>query len=159
MGCKIASKLTSQALVTLSAFVALGIAKADAQSVTCVQPLVFGSVTACGVSNTITITPSGSVSSASCVRGGAPANRAQCQIFGTIPPQPIQITFAAPSAVMTQGANTMKVTGLDMIATGQTQTTMTTFAATIPIGGTLNIDASQPAGVYQGQIVINANYL
>ncbi len=53
----------------------------------------------------------------------------------------------------------MKVTGLNMVATGKTATTVTAFTADIPYGGTLNVGGAQAAGVYQGSIKINANYM
>lgn len=159
---KKAASNSAKALVTLSAVVALNVStmpRARAQSVSCVQDLVFGSVIACGVANPVTVTPAGAISSPNCTRGGGPYSRGRCLVFGTFPPQPINITFSAAVVTLTQGANTMKVTGLEMVATGKTATTITAFTADIPYGGTLNVDGAQAAGVYQGSITINANYM
>lgn len=152
---------SQKALVTLSAVVAMNIAdipKARAQSVSCIQDLVFGSVIACGAANPVTVTPSGTISSPNCTRGGGPFSRGNCLVFGTVPPQPIQISFAAASFSLT-GPGTMNVTGLGMVATGRTSTTITAFTTSIPIGGTMNVGGSQASGVYQGTITINANYM
>lgn len=153
---------SKRALVTLSALVTLNLStlpKAAAQSVSCVQDLIFGSVIACGVANPVTVTPAGAISSPNCTRGGGPYSRGRCLVFGTFPPQPINITFSANTVTLTQGANNMQVTGLDMVVPGRTSTTVTAFTADIPYGGTLNVGGSQASGVYQGSITLNANYM
>lgn len=162
MNKKAAFSPSKKALVTLSAVVALNLPaahKALAQSVSCIQDLVFGSVIACGVANPLEVTPAGAISSPNCTRGGGPYSRGRCLVFGTFPPQAMSISFAANTVTLTKGADTMQVTGLDMVANGQASTTVTAFTADIPYGGTLNVGGAQAAGSYQGTITLNANYM
>ncbi|MEM6780563.1 MAG: DUF4402 domain-containing protein [Pseudomonadota bacterium] len=153
---------SQKALVTLSAVVALNmsdIPQAAAQSVFSVQPLVFGSLIACGVANPVTVTPTGTISSPNCARGGGPFNNGIFNVVGTIPPVPIQISLSS-TFVNLGGPGTMKVSNFNLVTNaGGTATTITTFNATIPFGATLNVGGTQAAGVYSGTITFNANYM
>lgn len=141
---------------------AVGLKAAQAQSINCVSPLNFGSLASCAGTGTITLSPTGSLSTTGCVTTyGASEAVGRCIIQGQFfPVRPVQASVANATVTLSNGTTTMKVTSFDVEASGNGPvTTQTTFLFTLDIGGTLNVGASQAEGTYTGSMTINANYL
>lgn len=76
---------------------------------------------------------------------------------------PVAVTIEDPTVKMTNGTNTVMVTGFNMMtAKGGTQMTFTptqkTFALTIPVGATIQTKVGQLSGTYVGTTRISASY-
>lgn len=70
------------------------------------------------------------------------------------------ISITAPTYTVSDGGNTMKVTGFDLQTTGNGPAiTVTAFITVINVGATLSVGGSQASGVYKGTYTMNANFL
>jgi hypothetical protein len=85
-------------------------------------------------------------------------SRGSCTVSqGSFPPQPIQVSVTSPSFNINSGGNDMVVDNFNLMTNGGgTVVTTTALAATIDIGATLNVGASQPSGSYSGTASVTA---
>ncbi|MEM7651143.1 MAG: DUF4402 domain-containing protein [Pseudomonadota bacterium] len=131
-------------------------AQALAQNVTCIEPLVFGEIITCGAAGTVTVRPD-NTSTSSCVTvGGAPQSRGRCFITQSGGIRSIQVTVSS-SGTVNSGGDSMNVNAVNIVTnSGGTSTTFTAPFFDLPIGATLNVGASQPAGTYSGTLGVTA---
>ena len=147
-----------KSLVTLSltTLTALFPSEVFAQSLNCVNPLVFGEIVTCGSAGSVTVRPDGS-STASCVSVSGPISRARCIVTQSFPFRPIQFSVDAATFTITNGTSNMNVNGFNIItATGGCCTTQTIPFLDVPIGATLNVGATQANGTYTGNFGVTA---
>lgn len=142
--------------LSLTTLVAAFPSGAFAQSINCVNQLVFGTIVTCGAAGTVTVRPDGT-STSSCVTAGGPISRARCIVTQSFPFRPIQFSVNAATATITNGTSNMNVTNFNIITNaGGTSTTQTVPALDVPIGATLNIGGAQAAGTYSGSFGVTA---
>lgn len=131
-----------------------------AQVLSCPQPLIYGNYTVtCPTASTAKIAPSGTRSVTGCLTtGGAPFNKAICNVSQSFPFKTIQISVPSNSKITrTAGAETMPLTSFNLVtdANGPTYTTSLPFI-TVPIGATLQVGSNPVGGDYQGTFTVNA---
>ena len=128
---------------------------AQAQNLSCVEPLVFGEIITCGSAGTVTVNPDNS-SSSTCVSVSGSVSRGRCVVTQSFPFRRIRVTVAA-STVVNSGANNMSVTNFNIVSNGG-GTTATSSAPffDVPIGATLNVGATQAPGTYNGSLNVTA---
>ncbi len=142
--------------LSLATLVAAFPSAALAQSINCVNQLVFGSIVTCGAAGTVTVRPDGT-STSSCVTASGPVSRARCIVTQGFPFRPIQFSVNAATATITNGTSNMNVTNFNIITNaGGTSTTQTVPALDVPIGATLNVGGTQAAGTYSGSFGVTA---
>ena len=135
-------------------------APANAQTLFCPEPLVFGGVIPSGVAGTVTVRPNNSrVTTGGVSVDGRPFGNARCILQQPFPFQTVHISVAAPASI-NNGTVSLSINSFSVAATGNgpSFTTAAGFA-TIPIGATLNVTPSPAAGAYTGAFTIYANYL
>ncbi len=157
-----ANIVVSLSMLSMLGVSAIKTAKAQIVSFSCPQPLLYGQITSCGTGpNTVLITTGGTRTVGGCLTGGAaPFTNAACNLVQGGLPRPARFSVAAGANTLNSGVNTMTYNNINLVtnAGGLTQT-MTGFFITVPIGATLNVPASQPAGTYTGTFTLNANLL
>ena len=142
--------------LSLTTLVAVFPSEVFAQSINCVNRLIFGSIITCGAAGTVTVRPDGT-STSSCVTVGGPISRARCFVTQSFPFRPIQFSVNAATATMTNGTTNMNITSFNIITNaGGMTTTQTVPALDVPIGGTLNVGGTQAAGTYLGSFGVTA---
>lgn len=141
--------------LSLTTLVAVFPSESFAQSINCVNNLVFGPIITCGAAGTVTVRPD-NTSTSSCVTASGPVARARCIVTQSFPFRPIQFSVAT-AATITNGTANMSVTGFNIITNaGGTSTTQTVPALDVPIGATLNVGGTQAAGTYSGSFGVTA---
>jgi len=171
---KSGKKTAKRRLVRLSAALValLGANPALAQTFDCNVggQLTFGSISTCGASNTITISPANVRSATGCLSVSGPNSRGQCSFTNFAGPQQVVFSVTATQYQITnttgdkmtvknfsckfQPNSAATVTG----ACQYTGLTNTTFAAVqIDIGATLNVNNPQNAGTYSGIFTFNSS--
>lgn len=133
---------------------------ARAQTISCPQPITFGTLTvSCGAASTATIHPDGTRSMTGCLTGGAgPYSNGMCTVSQSFPFQGIQVSVPGGASITrTAGPQTMPLSAFNLVTNGNgpVYTTSAPFA-TIPVGTTVNAGASPVSGTYQGSITVNA---
>lgn len=142
--------------LSVATIIALIPSNAKAQSLNCIEELIYGEIMTCGSPGTVTVRTDGS-STTSCVAlGGAPVSRARCIATQSFPFRPMQISITASAFTISSGGNTMSVDSFNIItnAGGRTATVTAPFV-NIPIGATLNVGGSQATGTYSGSFGIS----
>lgn len=147
--------------VSMSALVlaCLAAEPANALTLSCAQPLVFGTLTVtCGTASTVTIKPDGSRSITGCMTGTGPFSNGSCNVSQTFPFQSIKVSVPAGAKITrTGGAQTMPINTFNLMtnAHGAAYTTSGPFA-NIPVGAKLNAGASPTSGYYTGSFTVTA---
>jgi hypothetical protein len=122
--------------------------------------LNFGSFSAAAagtviIDNAATISATGGVV---LINGGAGSTVATFTIAGQ---SGLDITLGLPALpiTLTSGGNTMDITALDSSIPAGTYT-LAAASTTLTVGGTLDVAAAQPAGVYTnaGSLIVTVNY-
>jgi len=128
------------------------------------QALHFGSITQTGV-GTVTIDTAGNRSSTGSVTEVVGLGAEQQGVLSLSGATGVNIVLSMAAATFTVDdaglGVAMNVNGfnIETAAGGATQTvTITVSPGAIPLGGTLNVGATQVAGTYTGTYTINANY-
>lgn len=160
------SKKARETLVTLSLLAAAqGAGTARAQQISCPQNIMFGSVVPCtAAAATLTVDPDASFSSSpACLSVSGSQMQGRCILTGTFfPVQAMQVSVTAGTETIVSGGNNMDVNNFilqDASGNGNApQITITAFLTSVNVGGTLNIDAVQPAGSYSGTLTVTVLY-
>lgn len=158
-------KQRSPVLVTMSVLLAglCSPALAHAATVTCSGPVDFGQIASCGPgASTITVLPSGAISSTGCATplgiaynpGLCIANNTTTGTY-TVMITPTSINLAGGTPVMSVNDFRMRPNGG---ATAGSSFTATDLFLTIDVGATLNMNANQPQGTYTGSYTLTVNY-
>lgn len=142
--------------LSIASIVAAFPIKANAQSLNCPNPLVFGEIITCGSPGTVTVRPD-NTNTSGCVTVSGPVSRARCVVTQSPPFDPIQISVSAASFNIVNGGNSMSVTNFNIITNSNGRTaTRTSAFVDVPIGATLNVGATQAAGTYTGSFGVTA---
>ena len=126
--------------------------------------LKFGTLDPCtGAAGDVEITPkNGNVNTGGCFNstfGGQSVGAVRVVAGQTSKNHDVTITIEA-TATIAKGGNTMTLTGFDLEKNGRTSTDIKgTETVTIPIGGVLNVGASQAVGTYTGSVTVTATCL
>ena len=124
--------------------------------------LNFGAVSETGA-GTVVVTTAGARSTTGGVTAvaGAGAHSNGVVLLSGSTGLAIDVSMTAGAFTVADGGNSMVVNNfnLETVAGGATRViTLAANSTTFPIGATLNVGASQPAGTYIGEYTINANY-
>jgi hypothetical protein len=143
--------------MSLGTLMAVFPAEAYAQSLNCVNQLIFGQIITCGAAGSVTVNTN-NTSSSSCVTASGPISRARCIVTQTFPFRPIQFSINGTSFNITNGTSNMSVNNFRMLTSSSPccTTTQTVPVLDVPIGATLNVGAAQPAGNYSGSFGVTA---
>lgn len=145
--------------LSLATIISVFPSKVHAQSLSCVENLIFGEIITCGGAGTVTVRPDNTNTSSCVTVGSAPLSRARCVVTQSFPFRPIQVNVSSSATINDGGGNSMNVTGFNIITnaggTGYTQPTGGPFLD-VPIGATLNVGATQASGVYTGTFGVTA---
>ena len=166
---KKSKKYGKKRLVRLSAALLASLAAlpaARAQTLSCNRSLVFGDFVTCGVTDTVTITPSGGRSVAGCVNAGpAPFNPAQCNVNVPSLPQQLVVSITSTAYEISNGTAKMDVNnfqckyqGSNGSVTGNCPHTTTGNFLLMDIGADLVVGNPQPSGTYSGTFTVNVNF-
>lgn len=146
-------------LVTLSLGTLMAALPGDAyaQSLNCVNQLIFGQIITCGSPGSVTVRTN-NTSTSSCVTASGPISRARCIVTQSFPYRPIQFSINGTSFNITNGTSNMSVNNFRMLTASSPccTTTQTTPVLDVPIGATLNVGATQPSGMYSGSFGVTA---
>lgn len=149
-------------MVSLSALVMpLGPALAVSPTIGIGQSLEFGNVIAGISSGTVQIRVNGTRSTTGGVTAaGGTVLAGEVQVSGD--GSPVVLTISAPSFSLTGPGANMVVNNFEIETSAggltQTVTPAATTTLAVPIGATLNVNASQVGGSYTGNFTINAVY-
>lgn len=143
--------------LSLGTLMAVFPAEAYAQSLNCVNQLIFGQIITCGSAGSVTVRTN-NTSTSSCVAASGPISRARCIVTQSFPFRPIQFSINGTSFNITNGTSNMNVNNFRMLTTSIPGgiTTQTVPVLDVPIGATLNVGATQPAGMYTGSFGVTA---
>lgn len=151
-----------RAVIALSALAALTAAPtrgARAQTITCIQPLIYGTIGACSSTQTMTIAPNGSVSvSNPCLSYMGSQVRATCSVMGDPFAGPMRVSVVGAPATINAGGDNMSVGSFDIDGQGSVVTISASFA-TLDVGATLTVDGGQAAGSYSGTVTVSVEYV
>jgi len=132
-------------------------------TVTATQDLNFGTLTATGAGTARIDTAGGRTvtGGVTAIAGAGFETQSVIAITGSTG-LPIDVSMTAPAFTVNNGAgDTMTVNSfqIETAAGGSAQTiTLGATSSTFPIGGTLNVGASQAEGTYTGVFTFTANY-
>jgi len=117
--------------------------------------LAFGTVSVSTASGTATINAgTGATSSSGGVDTIVGASRAEFSVTGE-PSTGVSIGFSNATATLTGPGNDMTV---NLTVSDASPTLNGSGAATVYVGGTLNVGANQTSGAYTGSFTVTANY-
>jgi len=120
-----------------------------------VMDLAFGAVSVTTAAGTATINAAnGNTSFGGGVEVITGASRAEFSVTGE-PNANVSIGFSSPTATLTGPGSDMTV---DLTSSNATPQLNGSGAATIYVGGTLNVGANQTSGAYTGSFTVTANY-
>lgn len=143
--------------LSLTTLVAALPSSAFAQSLNCVNQLIFGQIITCGAAGSVTVNPN-NTSSSSCVTASGPVSAARCVVTQSFPFRPIQFSINGTNFNITNGTSNMNVNNFNMFtnAGGCCTTTQVVPVLDVPIGATVNVGATQPSGNYSGSFGVTA---
>ncbi len=128
------------------------------------QSLHFGSFGAGPVAGTITVNPSTgartSTGGITLISGAGLERNGVISLSGSTG---LAITLSMANSMfnISNGADNMEINDFKFNSPAGASSVVITLATstqTIPLGGTLNIDANQASGTYSGNYTVNANY-
>ncbi len=137
---------------------------ASAESLTCSQALHFGFFAACGVTQSATVSPTGTISATGCLTplGGHMPGR--CRLSDITDTSVIMITSDGDLAEGGGGNMSIDQFMLRPLSGGTAQSTLDVTSDLIgtdldfAVGATLHIDGAQKGGAYNGTYTLTINF-
>lgn len=133
-------------------------------AITAPDALSFGSFMVDGGAGSIVVNPVGAPVFSQATEVGSPS-AGNIRIFVEGGPRDVTLSLDSTSVVINDGnGNDMTVDNFHLNTDGAgttygvTGVTGNPGTVLVPVGGTLNFDAAQPAGSYSGSLLVNANF-
>jgi len=118
--------------------------------------LSFGSITAGATAGTVVVSPAGGATYTGVSNFGGGTSAAAFNVAGAA--NTAYSVTVDTTASLSDGVNSMSVTGIATNLAGGSGTLSATGTAVVNVGATLNVAANQAAGAYSGTYNITVNY-